>query len=96
MIFISIVLFYISFLHFFRYPYTMSKRYTAPLNLSRARGVLVTPTEKELYESLASYLSLNLGREDKILVTRYLPQLSFLSERKDIFEYDMTDISLRE
>ncbi len=88
MIFIVLFIFYLSFLHFFRYPYSMFKKYTVPLNLDRAKGILVSPSEKELYESLSSYLSSNFKEEDKMVVVgpKYYPQIGFLTEQKHIFE----------
>ncbi|MBU2541492.1 MAG: glycosyltransferase family 39 protein [Candidatus Omnitrophica bacterium] len=82
---IAIFLFYISFLNFFIYPYSNSKRYREPLNLVRAQGILVTAYEKELYESLFSYLSKNLQDNEKIVVMGYYPQLSFLTKQNNIF-----------
>lgn len=84
----GLLLFGIIFLPFLRYPYSKSKRYIAPLSLRRAKGIFVTPEEKELYESLLSYLSANIGRGGKIAVISYYPQLSFLSEQKNIFQDD--------
>jgi len=88
-IFFVLFLFYIAFFNFYRFPYSIFKRYrkfTAPLNLSRAKGVFVTWQEKELYESLSVYLSSNLEKkEDKIVVIGYYPQFSFLTGQKNIF-----------
>jgi hypothetical protein len=84
-------LFYLIFLDFFHYPYSLIKRYKGyaePLRLDRAKGVLVTKEEKELYESLSSYLSLNLDKDDKMAVMGYWPQISFLTKQKNIFEKD--------
>lgn len=86
--FIVLFLFYISFLHFFRYPYSMVRKYTRPLNLERARGILVSANEKELYESLTRYLSANLSRGEKIAVMGYYPQFSFLTKQRNVFTDD--------
>ena len=76
-------------MHFFGYPYGFIKRYkkfSEPLNLKRAKWILFSPEEKKLYESIASYLLINLKKEDKMVVLGYCPQISFLTERKNIFE----------
>jgi hypothetical protein len=86
---IGTFLFCISFLHFIRYPISNVNKYSQPLCLDRAKGILVTTDEKKLYESLASYLSLSLGQDDKIAVIGYHPNLSFLTKQKDIFTKDM-------
>jgi 4-amino-4-deoxy-L-arabinose transferase-like glycosyltransferase len=83
---IILFLFYLSFLHFFRYPYSMIKRCTQPLNLARAGGILVSPEEKEMYESLSSYLSDNFTKKDKMAVACYYPQFGFLTKQRNIFE----------
>ncbi|UCB56920.1 MAG: glycosyltransferase family 39 protein [Candidatus Omnitrophota bacterium] len=85
--FIVLFLFYLSFLHFFRYPYSMIRKYTKPLNLDRAKGICVTSAEKEFYESLTSYMSANFEKEDKMVVINsgYIPHLSFLTGRTNIF-----------
>jgi len=82
---ITLFLFYVSFLHFFRYPYSMLKKYTAPLNLERAKGILVTWDEKKLYESLNSYLALNFKNDDKMVVVGYYPQFYFLTGKNNAF-----------
>ena len=78
----------LSFIDFFWYPYSAIKRYTKPLNLERAKGVLVTQEEKELYESLSSYLTLNLDKDAKMAVMGYVPHISFLTKQENIFEKD--------
>ncbi|MBU2541493.1 MAG: glycosyltransferase family 39 protein [Candidatus Omnitrophica bacterium] len=85
---ILIVLFSLSFVSFFRYPYSRLKKNTKILNLERSRGILVTPQEKRMYESLSLYLSDNLKAKDKIAVIGYYPQLSFLTEQENIFAKD--------
>jgi len=66
----------------------MIKKYTVPLNLDRAKGVFVAHAEKELFESLSSYLAINFGKEDKMAVIgrHYCPQFSFLTKQKNVFE----------
>ena len=86
--FIVLFPFCFTFSNFFYYPYSVIKRYTKPLNFDRAKGVLVTEEEKELYESLSSYLALNLDKDDKMAVMDYLPQISFLTKQENIFEKD--------
>lgn len=76
----------LSFLHFVRYPWSRHKKFTEALNLERAQGVLVTPAEKHLYESLSSFLSSNLSKDEKIVILGYNPQFSFLTEQKNVFE----------
>ncbi len=86
--FIALLLFYLSFLHIFYYAYSKAKKNTQCLNLGRAKGILLSPREKKLYESLSLYLSVNLRSDNKIAVIGYYPQLSFLSERENIFSRD--------
>lgn len=86
---IGFLLFYLGFLHFIRYPISNINKYRQPLSLDRAKGILVTADEKKIYESLASFLSLRLGEEDKIAVIGYYPNLSFLAKQKDIFTKDL-------
>ncbi|NQT46857.1 MAG: glycosyltransferase family 39 protein [Candidatus Omnitrophica bacterium] len=76
---------FLTSLHFFRYPYSASKRYVAPLELERARGIKVTPAEKELYESLNTFLSEHSREDDPIAILGHCPTLSFLSQRHNIF-----------
>lgn len=87
-VFSLIVIFTLSLssLHFFRYPWSRHKKFTEALNLERAQGVLVTPAEKHLYESLSSFLSGNLSKDEKIVILGYNPQFSFLTEQKNMFE----------
>ncbi len=87
-IFVTLFLFYLSFLHFFRYPYSMIRKYTEPLNLDRARIFLTLP-EKELYQSLVSHLSANFKKEDRMAVIGYsgcYSQFSFLTKQRNVFE----------
>ena len=86
---IALFLFSITYMHFFGYPFGLIKRYkkfTEPLNIKRAKGILVSPEEKRLYEQLASYLLINLSKQDRMVVLGYYPQIGFLTERKNIFE----------
>jgi len=88
---IVLFLFCIIFLDFFHFPDSTFKRfrnYTKPLCLERAKGIFVSPNEKELYESLSFYLSINFDKEDKMVVGGYYPQFSFLTKQKNIFEFE--------
>lgn len=78
-------IFYLSFLHFFRYPYSRNKLYVAPLELKRAKGIRVTVQEKMLYESLNKFFSENTQPNEPIAVMGYYPQIAFLINREDIF-----------
>jgi hypothetical protein len=84
--FIVVFSVFLSFLHFFRYPWSRSKKFTQRLDLARAGGVLVTAAEKELYESVSAYFSGHLSREEEIVVMGYNPQLTFLTGQKNLFE----------
>jgi hypothetical protein len=85
---IALFLFSLSFLHIFRYPYSMIKKYTETLTLERGGGIRLTLAEKKLYESLTFYLSDNF-KEGKIVTIGFgLPfsMFSFLSRYRDVFQ----------
>ena len=88
MVMIIIFIGYLSFLHFIRYPMTMFRKYTYPLKLERAGGISVSREQKEVYESLSSYLSSNITKSGKIAVIGYYPHIGFLTGQKNIFEDD--------
>ena len=88
------LVFYLSFLHFFRYPYSRSKTYNVELGLERARHIKVTPEEKTLYESLNKFLDDNLSRPEPIAVIGYYPQFAFLLNRENIFG-DIEDVCIK-
>jgi len=75
----------LSFLHFFRYPWSRSREFRAVLKLERSGGILVRPSEKSLYEGLSAYLSQNLNKDDKIVVLGYDPQFIFLTGYQSLF-----------
>jgi len=88
---ITLILFCGSFLHFLRYPYSMFKKYSQPLVLERAKGVLLTLEEKRLYESLSAYLSGSFKEDDKMAVVGYTgcySQFSFLAKKRNVFQDD--------
>ncbi len=78
-------IFYLVFLHFFRYPYSRFKKYVVPLEIERAQGIKVTYPEKQLYEMLDKYLAKNMKKDDTIAVFGYYPQFSFLTGKENIF-----------
>lgn len=87
-------IFSLSFLHFFRYPYSRHKKYTQSLGLARAKDIKVTLLEKQLYGALNKFLHERTGIDEYIAVMGYFPQFSFLLERKNLFE-DIGDVSLK-
>ena len=85
--FLSIIfVFYLSYLHFLRYPYSRSKYYTEAMDLERAKDIRVSPREKKLYESLNNLFARELNSNESIAVIGYYPQFSFLLKRNNIFE----------
>ena len=87
-------IFYLSFLHVIRYPYSKSKKYTVPLNFERAKNIKVTYEEKELYEALNKSLYENTNINEPIAVIGYYPQFAFLFNRENIFG-DMEDVFIK-
>lgn len=78
-------IFYLTFLHFFRYPYSRYKKYILPLELERAKGIRVTYPEKQFYESMNKFLSENIKANESIAVIGYYPQFSFLCQKRNVF-----------
>lgn len=88
-ILIILFLFFVVFIDFFYYPYSVLKRYksqTGLLKLDYAKGIIVSPEEKKLYESLTYFLQTNFDKKDKMVIVGYYPQFSFLTKQKNIFE----------
>ena len=87
-------IFYLSFLHFFRYPYSRYKKYIVPLVVERAKGIKVTYPEKELYETLDRFLSKNSKTDEVIGILGNCPTLSFISQRQNIFDGETISLKL--
>ncbi len=85
----------LSLLHFFRYPYSRYKKYIVPLELERAKEIRVTYPEKELYESLNTFLSKNTSPDEVIGVLGHCPTLSFLCQRHNILNGENISLKLR-
>jgi hypothetical protein len=83
-----ILLFYLAFLPFFRYPCTMLRNYNQRLRLERGGGIFLNRQDRSFYESLSEYLSARVKGTGAIAVLGYYPQIAFLSGQRDIFARD--------
>lgn len=67
---------------FIYYPIGKARHFNQPLDVPRAQGILVSQSQKNLYESLFK----KWGDGSKIAILGYFPLLGYLANANDIFQ----------